>query len=374
MDVKKIKLHLAIRSLNIGGAERQFITLVKNIDKNRFDITVSSMYGGVQEELIKTLENVRYYNLNKKGRYDIVEFYTKYKKLLKEISPDVIYSFKEEMNVFSFLCKSKHTKIIWGFRASNMDLKKYAKASQILFWLQKFFSSNVDMIISNSNASIEYHKNNGYLMNKAIVIPNGIDTDKFKRNELHREEFRKKYNLKSTDIAVGIVARIDFMKGYLIFSQVAKNILDKYQNIYFFSIGSGDKNLKNECQNILEKNPRFIWLGHQTNVEEIYSALDISSSPSSFGEGFSNSIAEAMSCNLPCVVTEVGDSALIVGKYGVLTKADNVKDFQNGLEWLIKSSYEDSSTKYRQRIVENFSIATMVANTQQAIVEVINEK
>ena len=61
---------------------------------------------------------------------------------------------------------------------------------------------------------------------------------------------------------------------------------------------------------ILNKTDRFVWLGNQKNVEDFYSGFDISSS---FGEGFSNSIAEAMSCECACVVTDVGDSALIVG-------------------------------------------------------------
>ncbi len=195
------KLLLSIRSLDIGGAERQFIELVKHIDKSKFD---------VQEDIVKNICNIKYYNLQKNGRYD---FYKNYSTLLKEIKPDVIYSFLGEMSLFSLWCKPKKTKIIWGFRASNMDLSQYGKVSQLLFWLQKKLSSKVDKIIANSNASIAFHKSCGFDMSRSLVISNGIDTDKFKR-----EAFRKKYHLKKSDI--GIVAR----RAILSFHKLQQNV------------------------------------------------------------------------------------------------------------------------------------------------------
>jgi len=65
-----MKLVLVIRSLDIGGAERQFIELVKHIDKEQLDVTVCTMYGGAQEDIVKNIPNITYYNLKKKGRYD----------------------------------------------------------------------------------------------------------------------------------------------------------------------------------------------------------------------------------------------------------------------------------------------------------------
>ncbi len=366
-----IKLLLSIRSLDVGGAERQFIELIKNIDKNKFDITVCTMYGGVQEDIVREIPNIKYYNLQKTGRYDFYKFYKNYSTLLREINPDVIYSFLGEMNLFSLWCKQKHTKIIWGFRASNMDLNQYGKVAQIIFWLQKKLSSKVDKIIANSNASIDFHKENGFDMSKSVVIPNGVDTDKFQRDETKREEFRKKYNLKERDVAIGIVARIDYMKGYLVFSQTAKKLIERYDNLYFFSVGGGDEKIKKECEDILNHTDRFIWLGNQKNVEDFYSGFDISSSSSSFGEGFSNSIAEAMSCECASVVTDVGDSAMIVGEFGAVVQANSVDSLYMGLEKMVQSDYKEFGKRSRNRIVDNFSIEKMVKNTEKEIVKCV---
>ncbi|MFY4787724.1 glycosyltransferase [Aliarcobacter butzleri] len=370
--MKKIKLVFAIRSLNVGGAERQFIELVKNIDKDKFEVYVCTMYGGEQESIVKAIENIKYYNLEKKGRYDIFKFYNNYKKLLKTINPDIIYSFKEEMNIFSYFCKPKKTKIIWGFRASNMNLSQYGKLSQFLFWVQKKFSSKIHMIIANSNASIIYHKNHGFNMSKSIVIPNGIDVNKFKRNNEDRKNFRTKYELKENDIAIGIVARIDYMKGYIIFTNAVEKLIREFNNVHIFSVGAGDQKIKQECENILGtfNNDRFKWLGNQSNVEKIYSGLDIACS-SSFGEGFSNSIAEAMSCELPCVVTNVGDSAYIVSKYGIVVESNNIESLYDGLKKMIQSDYKELGVMGQNRIEENFSTEKMVSRTENLIKEVL---
>ena len=370
--MKKINIILAIRSLNIGGAERQFIELIKHIDKTKFDVTVCTMYGGIQEDIVKAIPNITYYNLEKKGKYDFFGFYKKYKDVLLEVKPNVIYSFMGGMNLFSLWCKPKDTKIIWGFRASNMNLTKYGKVSQIIFWLQKNLSCKVDKIISNSYASVEFHKKKGFCMEKSVVIHNGIDTGRFKRDDKKRKVFREKYKLNEADIAVGMVARIDYMKGYTFFADSAKRLLKKYKNIKFFSIGDGDKNIKKECEKILGdyNNTRFIWLGKQTNVEDFYSGFDISSS-SSFGEGFSNSIAEAMSCSLPCVVTDVGDSKIIVGDCGRIVMPNSVDEFSRGLEVLMHKEFRKLGECSRKRIAENFSIEKMVKKTEDEILKCV---
>jgi len=253
-----------------------------------------------------------------------------------------------------------------------MDLSQYGKLSQLLFWLQKKFSSKVDMIVANSNASIIYHKNHGFDMSKSKVIPNGIDIDKFKKNNEDREIFRSEYKLKDSDIAIGIVARIDYMKGYIIFSKAVKKLMQEFDNIYIFSVGGGDEKIKKECEEILGEfnNDRFKWLCNQSNVEKIYSGFDISSS-SSFGEGFSNSIAEAMSCELPCVVTDVGDSAYIVDKYGIVVESNNVESLYDGLKIMIQSDYKELGILSRKRVEENFSTENMVRKTENLVVDVL---
>jgi glycosyltransferase involved in cell wall biosynthesis len=375
MDVNKIKLHLSIRSLNHGGSERQFINLVKNIDLDKFDLSVSTMYGGDNECLISNIPSIQYFNLRKKGRYEILGFLNRYHDLLKRLNPDIVYSFKHEMNIFSYLCKPKKTKIILGFRTANLDLKKCDKLTCLMLWIEKKISYKSDGIIANSRAAIGHYRMRGYFIGKMTVISNGINTNKFKKINSERIKFRKKYNIRENDILIGMVARINHVKGYPVLAQAAYNLLKKYSNVHFFTIGSGNTSIKNECEVTLGNfnNDRFVWLGLQSCVENIYSGLDIVTS-ASFVEGFSNSIAEAMSCELPCVVTDVGDNDFIIGSTGILVNPGQVHELQHGLEILIKE-YKNGKkyNKNRQRIIDNFSIIKMTRSTQSTIERIVRQ-
>ncbi|WP_457749103.1 glycosyltransferase, partial [Sulfurimonas sp.] len=102
------KLVLSIRSLDIGGAERQFIELVKGIDKERFSVHVCTMYPGVLDEEIKKLDDINFQCFKKRGRYDL-GFLFHYKEFLRQLQPDIIYSWLGEMNLFSYWIKPKNT-------------------------------------------------------------------------------------------------------------------------------------------------------------------------------------------------------------------------------------------------------------------------
>ena len=76
-----------------------------------------------------------------------------------------------------------------------------------------------------------------------------------------------------------------------------------------------------------------------------------------------------MSCESACVVTDVGDSAIIVGSYGFITKPDDIEDLSNKLETMIHSDYKALGKKSRERILKNFSLKTMIKNTENEIIK-----
>lgn len=371
--MRKIKVVLAIRSLDTGGAERQFIALARHIDKERFEVTVCTMYGGRQEEAMREIPGIEYHNLEKKGRYDIPGFYGRYKRLLHETKPDIVYSFMGEMNLFSYWCKPKNTRIIWGFRASDMDLSHYGKMTRVMFAMERRYSPRVDRIVSNSNASVAYHRAKGFEMSRAVVIPNGIDIERFRRKEEARRVFREEYGLGREDIAIGTVARLDPMKGYPVFAKAMKILLDRFGEVVVFAVGTDNPTIRGECAAILGPyvGKRFHWLGRRDDVDKIYSGLDLYVSASVFGEGFSNAIAEAMSSELPCVVTDVGDSGLIVGTTGSVVEPGDPYMLSTEIEKLLQENFREKGRMARQRIVDNFSIERMVDNTQKVLMQCV---
>ncbi|MBT6472229.1 MAG: glycosyltransferase, partial [Candidatus Marinimicrobia bacterium] len=94
------------------------------------------------------------------------------------------------------------------------------------------------------------------------------------------------------------------------------------------------------------------------DVPRIMSALDIVVSSSAWGEGFPNVIGEAMASEVPCVVTDVGDSAYIVGKYGRVCLIGDDQCIASSLLQLIENKQERKKIgkRARIRIEENYSM------------------
>jgi glycosyltransferase involved in cell wall biosynthesis len=116
---------------------------------------------------------------------------------------------------------------------------------------------------------------------------------------------------------IGLIGRYDPMKDHSTFNKAACLLLRERRDVHFILAGR-DVKWENKP---LAKQIRDVWKGHfhllgeRNDVANIGAALDVASS-SSYGEGFPNIIGEAMSCGVPCVVTDVGDSERIVGDTG----------------------------------------------------------
>lgn len=107
---------------------------------------------------------------------------------------------------------------------------------------------------------------------------------------------------------------------------------------------------------------RIHLLGLRNDMNRVMSALDIFSS-SSCGEGFPNVIGEAMACETPCVVTDVGDSALIVGDTGIVVKPSDPVALANAWATMIEKGEQHRKTlgkQARQRVLENFALKKIV--------------
>jgi glycosyltransferase involved in cell wall biosynthesis len=115
-----------------------------------------------------------------------------------------------------------------------------------------------------------------------------------------------------------------------------------------------------------------LWTGNRSNVADIYNGLDICCS-SSVGEGFSNSIAEALSCGIPCVVTDVGDSAEIVGDAGIAVPPGNISALAAALLEMIHrltSGRSSLSRKARSQILP-FGLHELSERTTVALRQIL---
>lgn len=365
-----MKVTFLIRALTHGGAERQLVLLAKGLASKGHDVSIVVFYGGAVFEKDLRSTNVSLVNLNKKSRWDIFPFLWRVLKYFRSNKPDILHGYLTFSNILVILLKPflKDSCIVLGIRASNMNLDNYNWLEGLTYKIQCKLSRYADYAISNSYAGKTYAVNNGFPVDKMIVIHNGIDINFFKYNSKLRKKCRDEWEISPEQILIGIVGRLDPMKGHRVFIQAASQLVKINKKVRFICIGDGDDTYKKELQLLVKKHRLedvFIWAGSRSDMVAIYSALDIVTSSSIYGEGFPNVVGEAMSCGKECVVTDVGDSKIIVNTLGEVIPIDNENALENAWQNIIAKNYQPSNEAIRKNIVSNYSIETMVTKTEK---------
>ena len=371
------KILFFIRSLNAGGAERQLVITAKGLAERGYKVTVLTFYeGGFYAEELKDTK-VQLLSLHKTGRWDVLSFLLRLRRVLCQQKPDIIYSFLNTANILAVLLRPfiRTKRVVWGVRASNMDLDQYDWLSRWSYWLECRLARFADTIIANSYAGKDYAVAHGFPEEKISVIHNGIDTERFIPDKASGKRLRDEWGVGNNQTLIGAVGRIDPMKGIPLFLKAAAIVKEKYPKVRFVWVGKGNATYEQSMHKLATKmglDDVLTWAGRHTDMVAVYNAFDIASS-SSFGEGFPNVIGEAMACGVPCVVTDVGDSAWIVGEAGLVVGAGDSKAFSKAWEETIVSDIEDVETillKMRERIMLKFSISMMLESTEQLICRV----
>lgn len=375
----KKKLVFFISDLTYGGAQRQLLALAKTIDKEVFEVYVLYYYpdGPLEQDLQDS--QVILNCITKNGRWDLVGFCGRLIGYLRKIKPDILHGYLVVPNLFTIVFKPflPNTKIVWGIRgSSDSSTRNQDWLNSPLALIEVFFSRFADLIISNSHAGKKYCLSRGFPAEKTIVIPNGIDIDRFKPNLEARTKLRNEWQLETETIAIGIIGRINPMKDYPNFLQAAAILVKQHQNITFFCFGTGDAKYQEKMYSLtkeLNLTEKVRWMGTSSDIPSVCNALDLLVSSSIDGEGFGNVIGEAMASGTPCIVTDVGDSAWIVDDSNLVVPPQNPQELAKAITRFIETKQSNSNLDTCSRIVENFSISQLAINSKTALLKLLKE-
>lgn len=367
---KPLRVTLVISRLNRGGTEVQLLELAKALDPKKFILSLLVFYPGNQmEEEARKILPLKYLPLAKKSRWDFL-FFLRFIQILRKEKPDVIYSFLPAANLVSLLARPflMGTKLVWGIRASNMDFSRFDAFSKMIWKMECWLTRLTTLTIANSQAGKKHSILNGAKASRITVIPNGIDTDRFEPDEENRQVIREQLSVTGEEWLIGIVGRFDPMKDHATFLKAAERVAQKRENVKFLLVGLTDS----EALSLLPDSAlreKLICTGPVSDTAFYFKALDLYCS-SSVSEGFSNSIAEAMSSGVPCVVTDVGDSKEIVGETGWVVPPKKPEELAEGI--LIQLSrlelaQAEMSQASRERIRRFYSREKLGINVSTAL-------
>ena len=368
-----------ITCLNDGGAEGTLFNICKNDDKNKH-IVISLMNEGKYGPLLNNL-GIKVYCLNMKPNIFSIFSIFRLVKILMLLKPDIVQTWLIHGDFIGGIAArlAGIKNIIWNVRYSKLEIAKTKISSILLIKLLSKLSFLIpkSIIVVSKSAHKNCVKLN-YSKKKLFLIPNGYDLTILNLSKTKRAFIRKKWKIKKQTPVIGNVARYDPKKDHMNLLSALSIIRLRNMDFICILVGSNiDKKNKNLVSEIKRLNlSKYIkLLGQKKNISQVMNGLDIYVQSSSNGEGFPNVVAEAMACGTPCVVTDVGDAAFIVGKTGLVVSPKNPIKLAKAIEFTLNEvsskSWINKSNQARLRIKNNFDISKMLKSYNKVWVKTL---
>jgi glycosyltransferase involved in cell wall biosynthesis len=364
-----IKIIHIITDLSTGGAEMMLYKVLSKTDRNRFEPVVISLSDhGTLGERIEGLDIPVIDIGMKRGRPTLIGI-LRLITISRELKPNIIQGWMYHGNLaaqIADLFTPGQTFVLWNIRQSLYSLLYEKRLTAAVIKLGSYLSRFPEYIIYNSKTSASQHEAIGYRANARVFIPNGFDTDHFVPSDEAKISVRSELGITGDVFLIGLICRYHPMKDHLNFLKAASLLLKKHSNVHFILAGDQvDESNSELCEKIhdLQLSNQVHLLGERRDIPRLVAALDIAVSSSYYAEAFPNVVGEAMSCAVPCVVTDVGDSAFIVGDTGRVVQPRDPQALADACSELISlNAYQrrDLGLKARQRILEHFSLDAVV--------------
>lgn len=362
-------LHV-ITNLGRGGAEGVLFRLIQascdQIEHVVVSLRETDLYGPKIERL-----GVRVHALNMPKGVVTLRGLQLLREVLLNESPDVVQTWMYHADLIGGLVAKfvGIPNIIWCIRSGELNSKTSSLSSRLVAYICARISVWLpNMIISCSARAADVHQRLGYDAIRMVIIPNGFELGVLSRSEQGRKALRFEWGVASNQPLLGVVARWDAQKDHGNFFASLSILLNYRTDIRCVLVGSG---MLPENQSLVQLIAQYglkdhiVLAGPRDDISDVMSALDLHILSSSYGEAFPNVVAEAMACGTPCVVTDVGDAALIVGETGWIVPPKNPIAMTSAIEvalniWADTVLWEKRQVAVRTRIESEFGIKKMV--------------
>lgn len=290
-------------------------------------------------------------------------------RLLRRLKPDVVHTWMYHADLAGGLAAkfAGAVPVIWCVRHGRPDqamrrlTRWIVRVSAVMSaWLPK-------RIIVCSQAASDVHIASGYNAGRICVIPNGIDIERHRPDSESRHDLRTELRLTETDYLVGHAARFDPQKDHETLLRATRLVLESLPNTHFVMCGEGVTWNNPALVKMIRESgiagERLHLLGRRDDIPRVLCSLDVYWH-SSYGESFPNVVAEAMACGVPCVATDCGDTAEIVGDAGTIVPPGSAVQLRNGLVEILtmpESARASLRARARNRVVSRFDIRDVVA-------------
>ncbi len=385
-----INILYVIPFLGLGGAERQLVELVKNINREIYNPFVCCI--GLNGELAAEVEEkgIKIFLLGKKRRREALRVIFNIIKLIRENDIDIVHSWMFSAGLYGRIAAklAKVPVIIYAERG----LYRWKKWYHIR--LDNFLDGFTDRLIANADAvSRFYADQHNTNLDKWTTIYNGVDKNRFNgdNSEMVIKKIKESLNIPSSSQIVGMIGNLIYSKAHDSLIKAAPQILKAIPDTYFVFVGGAPQSIKkhvpyrtlNEFKCLAENSgcsERIIITGYRDDIPEILSCFDVLVLPSkkSTTEGCPNVILEAMAAQKPVVAAKVSGipEILINAVNGFLISPESSQELAEKVLVLLKDkSLANEMGRAGEKVLnDRFTVSRMVEETEQLYSTLLKDK
>ncbi|PKH01060.1 glycosyl transferase [Psychromonas sp. MB-3u-54] len=367
----KTKILIVISNMEFGGAQRQIVELVNNIDQTQFEIHVCSLseYVPLTEQFN---EGIPLHIIHKKAKFDFSVVF-KLASLIRKNKFNVIHSYLFDAEIAARLAAKlscTDIKVIGSERNANYTLKPIQRRAY------KLTKHLVNAIIANSQSGADFNASQtGQPASKYHVVYNGVDTSRFRPQD--KKTIRAELGIDQNCKLIGMFASFKQQKNHPFLIEALQKVKAQGHEFKLLLVGdtlhgglhgSDDYTVKVKKQiEASNFSDDVIYLGNRDDIEHIYPACDFTVLPSLF-EGTPNVVLESMACGVPVIATDVSDNKKIITNIlnGYIISLNNTEQLSSRIITLYenKENLTLMAINAREQVEKYFSSQNLAANMQ----------
>ncbi len=356
-----LKILFTINRMDVGGSQTHLLQVFRLLDRERFDPVLYCLSG--EGALLDDVRSARVRVVDGRVRTGfrsprVIPSILRLARMFRTESADIVHNYLLRANaVGSVAARLARVPVVLASKRGCHEMRGWElRGAQLGNALS-------DCVTTNAEAVREFvHQDESCALSKMVVIPSGIDTDRFQ--PLEDADYKARLGLRPGDPVVGIVTRMRVRKGVEEFLEAMIRVRERHPGTQAVIVGEVE--LDESLRDVVAAgglSQDLHLLGRRSDMPEVLSAFDLFVL-SSHDEGMSNAILEAMAMEKPVVATDVGGTGEVVreGVSGRLVAPRVVAPLADAIaEVLADAAGMDAMGRAgRKIVVDEFSARSMV--------------